>query len=130
MDRAMRTSTRVSVVAVLGAALLAVATAAQAHVEASPEKVKAETTAVISFHVPHGCAGSPTTSITIRLPLGVGTATPIAKVGWRTSLNGRVITFGGGSLPANTGSVFSIRATMPATSATLAFPTKIGRAHV
>ena len=113
------------VVIVTGFAVIStiVGAAAQAHVEASPTKVKAGTVAVISFNVPHGCAGSPTTKLAIKIPTGLANATAVAKKGWTSSVAGGVITFAGGSIPPKTVSIFKIKATTPTAATTLVFPT-------
>jgi uncharacterized protein YcnI len=62
--------------------LLAGATAAGAHVTANPAESPAGGFAVISFAVPHGCDGSPTTAIAIEIPEGVTSVKPTVVAGW------------------------------------------------
>lgn len=123
MNRRFSRSKRAVSIASATFALLMVGTAAEAHVEASPTKVKAGTSAVISFSVPHGCSGSATTKLAIKLPTGVVSPAAISKKGWTSSVVGGVITFSGGTLPATTVAVFKIKATMPTAPGVLVFPT-------
>ena len=69
----------------LGAgALLALAGAlpASAHVGVTASTTAAGSTALLSFNVPHGCDGSPTTVISIELPESIIAATPTVVAGW------------------------------------------------
>jgi uncharacterized protein YcnI len=65
-----------------GGLLLATATAASAHVTASPSATPAGGYTVITFAVPHGCDGSPTTAIAIQMPEGVTSVKPTVVPGW------------------------------------------------
>jgi uncharacterized protein YcnI len=72
-----RTLTRLSVVPAATAALaLALATPAGAHVGATVSDASAGAFAVATFSVPHGCEGSPTTTIEIQVPESVLSVTP------------------------------------------------------
>ncbi len=83
-----RTTTRTAALrwagAGLGAAALAVAlpTAASAHVGMTADSAAAGSYAVLTFAVPHGCDGAPTTRIAVRLPVGLHTVTPTVNPGW------------------------------------------------
>lgn len=123
VERRMKRMRSFGVVVALAAGLAALPGVAFAHVEASPTKVKVGVTTMIGFTVPHGCAGSPTTRLAIKLPAGVRGATGVAKKGWNVKTSGGVVIFAGGSLAAKTTSVFRIKASMPATPGTLEFPT-------
>jgi periplasmic copper chaperone A len=73
----------------IGAAVavaLAVPTAAQAHVTASPETLPASGYAKIDLGVPHGCEDSPTTSLRVQMPPEVQSATPQVVPGWKISV--------------------------------------------
>lgn len=68
-----------------GAAVLVVAGAlpAAAHVTVSPDTTDAGAYALLTFAVPHGCDGSPTTKVTINLPdEGIGPVTPSVNPNW------------------------------------------------
>jgi uncharacterized protein YcnI len=62
----------------LGTAALALSipAAAQAHVTATASDTAAGDYTVVTFSVPHGCDGSPTTKIAIQLPEGIDAVTP------------------------------------------------------
>jgi len=62
--------------------VLAAPGVALAHVSASPDTTVAGATSVVSFVVPHGCDGSPTTRISIEVPAQLSTVTPVYKTGW------------------------------------------------
>ena len=57
-----------------------------AHVGANPGTAPAGQSSLIAFGVGHGCEGSPTTSVSIRIPAGVTSAKPRPKAGWRLSI--------------------------------------------
>jgi uncharacterized protein YcnI len=67
------------------AALAAIGTAT-AHVGTDPPTARAGATSIIGFVVGHGCEGSPTTSVSIRIPAGVTAAKPRPKPGWKLSI--------------------------------------------
>lgn len=80
MSAARRPSTRAltRAAAATGAAgllTLGVAGAASAHVSVTPAGTAAGSYTVLTFSVPHGCDGSPTTSVAIQLPDGINTVT-------------------------------------------------------
>jgi uncharacterized protein YcnI len=64
-----------------GAALIA-APAAAAHVTANPSTAPGGSVSKIQFQVGHGCEGSPTTTVTVRIPAGVGNVKPEVEPGW------------------------------------------------
>lgn len=57
-------------------------TAAQAHVVFEEPAALAGSSYRAAFRVGHGCAGSPTTGITVFIPAGVRGAKPMPKAGW------------------------------------------------
>lgn len=59
--------------------------AAQAHVVLEEPAALAGSSYRAAFRVSHGCAGSPTTGITVHLPAGVRGARPMPKAGWTLS---------------------------------------------
>lgn len=61
---------------------LAVPLAASAHVEVGPTTAPAGSTTPLTFAFHHGCDDSPTTSLKITIPDGVGNATPVYEGGW------------------------------------------------
>jgi periplasmic copper chaperone A len=68
-----------------GAALVA-APAAGAHVTTNPSTAPAGGVLKVQFQVPHGCEGSPTTSVSVRMPAGVGSVKPEVEPGWQISV--------------------------------------------
>jgi uncharacterized protein YcnI len=131
------------VITAVGAVALAVAGIAGAHVGTTPDEAPAGQTSVIGFTIGHGCDGSPTRSVTIRVPAGVTSAKPRPKPGWRTTIlrgtlpqpvedfSGNTLTKGvlavtwsGGNLPDAWYDTFELRLGMPNTPGkTLYFPT-------
>ena len=61
---------------------LVVPAAASAHVTVSPTESPAEGYAMLEFVVPHGCEESPTTSVAVKMPPQVISATPGVVPGW------------------------------------------------
>jgi uncharacterized protein YcnI len=76
--------------------LLAVAVplAASAHVEIGPDAAPAGDTTPLTFSFPHGCNDSPTASLTVTIPEGVGNVTPVYEGGWTIQR-----TLGGNGVP-------------------------------
>lgn len=124
------------------AALTSIGVAA-AHVGTDPGTAAAGQSATIGFGIGHGCEGSPTTSVSIRIPAGVSSAKPVPKPGWRISITrGKLpqpvkdfagntvtrgvlaVTWSGGRLLDAHFDTFQLRLRMPNTPGkTLYFPT-------
>ncbi|RLP73205.1 DUF1775 domain-containing protein [Mycetocola tolaasinivorans] len=70
--------------AVLAGAFLAVAAplAASAHVSVKPSDTAAGSYSLLTFSVPHGCEGSPTTTIKITIPEEITGVTPTVNPNW------------------------------------------------
>jgi uncharacterized protein YcnI len=64
------------------AAMLLAAAPAFAHVELETDKAPANSSFKLVFMVPHGCAGSATVGLRVRIPEGVIRAKPMPKYGW------------------------------------------------
>jgi uncharacterized protein YcnI len=94
-----------------------------AHIDPDPAAVEAGTAATVAFGVEHGCLESPTIALDIELPEQLTDVAPVAKPGWDATIEGRVLTFSGGPLDADTADSFSITFTAPTTPGTLLFPT-------
>ncbi len=71
-----KTLRRLAVVPAAGVIALAVAGPASAHVTVTPSTTAAGAYSVLTFSVPHGCDGSATTKLSIKLPDDVIEATP------------------------------------------------------
>jgi uncharacterized protein YcnI len=111
---------------------LAVVGAATAHVYPAVAKAPAGASTIVPFVVPHGCEGSPTRSVSIRIAAGVTSARPQAKPGWRLTIKrGRLpqpvkdfegntvtrgvleVTWSGGNLPDSQFDTFHVLLGMP-----------------
>ncbi|MFB9313513.1 DUF1775 domain-containing protein [Nocardioides plantarum] len=79
MSSARRTPTRpltriAAATGAAGALTLLAAGAASAHVSVTPSDTAAGSYTLLTFSVPHGCDGSPTTKVAIQLPDGINEA--------------------------------------------------------
>lgn len=105
-------------IAALGAAIVAPA-AAWAHVGVSPTSAPAGKPLVFEVSIPHGCGGSPTTGVALRLPDGVVEAAPVASGAWSAEVapgddGALVATWTGGSIPDAEVAVFALEMALPA----------------
>ncbi|MFC7624203.1 YcnI family protein [Microlunatus sp. GCM10028923] len=66
--------------------LLLGATPASAHVSVSTARAVAGEYAVLTFAVPHGCEGSPTTKIAIKIPEVITTTKPTVVADWKAEV--------------------------------------------
>jgi uncharacterized protein YcnI len=66
----------------LVATIVAAATPALAHVTLETQEARAGASFKAVVRVPHGCAGSATTAIRVRIPDGVIAVKPMPKSGW------------------------------------------------
>src|SRR5476651_2419916 len=82
--------------------------AAMAHVVAQPNTAIAGASFTAGFLVSHGCDGSPTTALRIKLPEGVTAARPLAEVAGE-------IAWRGGPLPSKSHETFGIALKLPNT---------------
>ncbi|MGE0309695.1 MAG: DUF1775 domain-containing protein, partial [Acidimicrobiia bacterium] len=113
-------------VIIAGAALVApvlLAVPAWAHVDPDPPSAQAGSQLSVGFTVRHGCDGSPTVQLDMRLPDGVADPVPEPPAGWSGSVAGNVVTFTGGPLAATEELTFRVRMTLPPTpDTTIYFP--------
>jgi periplasmic copper chaperone A len=128
--------------AITAVAALGAVAAAGAHVTPSPGSAAAGSFQLVAFQVGHGCEGSPTKSVTVRIPAGVIYAKPQVKPGWRISLKkGKLpepgtlfgskvttgvlsVTWSGGTLPDSYYDTFNIYLMVPNKAGkTIYFPT-------
>ncbi|TXH38129.1 MAG: DUF1775 domain-containing protein [Rhodospirillaceae bacterium] len=102
-----------------------------AHVTLETTAAPAGSTYKAILRVPHGCAGSPTTSIRVQIPEGVRQAKPMPKAGWTLTVKKHKlaqpydwygtkveedvseIDWSGGNLPDAFYDEFIFRATLP-----------------
>ncbi|MEN3109767.1 YcnI family protein [Uliginosibacterium paludis] len=112
---------------------------AQAHVTLEQSTATAGSPYKAVFRVGHGCAGSPTTGITVFLPPGFTDAKPMPKPGWQLGIQrepltvpytshgntvsdrAAVIHWEGGRLADAEYDEFVLRGTLPATTGKLYF---------
>lgn len=90
-----------------------VPTKAFAHIDPDPTEAQAGSEQSVGFTVQHGCDGSPTVQLDMRLPEGATNATPEAPAGWSGTVDGNVVTFDGGPLPDDQEMTFRVRLTLP-----------------
>ncbi len=93
---------RATAVAFAGLALMPAL--ARAHSTADPSEGTAGGYLRSAFRVTHGCKGSATTAVTIRLPEGVLSAKPMPKAGWTIEIRTRPL-----ETPVDSGHGFKIR---------------------
>lgn len=114
----------------VAAAVLAVVVGARpaaAHIDPDPSEAPAGSVQSIGFTVEHGCDGSPTVRLDMRLPEGVRDPVPEPPAGWTGTVaetsDGVVVTFEGGPLPDDVEGTFRVQMLLPrAEGATLYFP--------
>lgn len=113
-------------VIIVGATLVThvlLAVPAWAHVDPDPPLAQAGGQLSVGFTVLHGCDGSPTIQLDMRLPDGVVEPDPEPPAGWSGSVAGNVVTFTGGPLAATEELTFRVRMTLPPTpDTTIYFP--------
>jgi len=113
--------------AACSAALLAVAGPVSAHVDPNPTEAQAGSRLTVGFTVEHGCDGSPTVQLDMRLPEGVTDAVPEPVPGWDESIEtvdgDTIVTFAGGPLADDVEGTFDVTITLPPTpDTTIVFP--------
>ncbi len=81
------------VTAASAALMVAGAGAASAHVSVTTDNAAAGSSAVLAFSMAHGCDGSPTTKVAIKMPMGVNSVAPTVNPGWTvTKINEKLAT--------------------------------------
>ncbi len=101
-----------------------------AHIDPDPTEAQAGSTLAVGFTVEHGCDGSPTVQLDMRLPDGVTNAEPEPTEGWEGSIDGDVVTFTGGPLADDVEGTFSVLMTLPPTPDTTIFFPFVQRCEV
>ena len=77
-----RTLTSAAAAAGTAALLLTAASGASAHVGVTPDKTAANSYALLTFGIPHGCEESGTTKVAITLPAELNDAQPTVNPNW------------------------------------------------
>ena len=113
--------------AVTSTVLLTVGGVASAHIDPDPAEAQAGSRLTVGLTVEHGCAGSPTVQLDMRLPEGVTDAVPEPVDSWAGSVDtvdgDTIVTFEGGSLADDVEGTFSVTMTLPPTpDTTIYFP--------
>ena len=65
---------------------LSLAATVDAHVTVEPKEAKAGSYAKLTFRVPHGCDGSPTKKITVKIPEGFLLVKPQVHHNWKIEI--------------------------------------------
>jgi periplasmic copper chaperone A len=97
----------------MAAAMLA-ATSAHAHISLEQREFAAGSYQKLVFRVGHGCNGSPTVAVNIRLPDGFAPMRPMLKNGWSIERTPDSLTWRGGPLPDDFYEEFVMFGKMPA----------------
>jgi uncharacterized protein YcnI len=113
--------------AVVSAAVLAIGGVASAHIDPDPTEAQAGSRLTVGFTVEHGCEGSPTVQLDMRLPEGVTDPAAEPVDGWDGSIEtvegDVIVTFAGGPLADDVEGTFSVTMTLPPTpDTTIYFP--------
>lgn len=95
------------------AAALLPALPASAHLEPDPGQAPPGTKVTIAFVVQHGCVGSATTKLEMKLPAGISAVRIVPKAGWKGSIAKGIATWSGGPLPSAQPSRFPLEFVTP-----------------
>jgi uncharacterized protein YcnI len=105
----------------LGVAVALVSAPSIAHVGLRPTQAAAGSEQTLAFLIEHGCSGSPTIRVRVRLPEGVEDARALPKEGWKESASrsnaastrvDEVLWFGG-KLAVDKSTEFSVAVRLP-----------------
>lgn len=96
-------------------AVLLLGASASAHIDPDPTEAQAGSVVSVGFTVEHGCDGSPTVQLDMRLPDGVTSPSPEPLDGWTGSIDSNIVTFVGGPLPDDQALTFRVTVTLPPT---------------
>jgi len=86
--------------------------AAGAHVEMTPSTTPAGKPVDLSFEIPHGCDGAPTTSLVVQIPKAAADSAATAIAGWKAETGPTTMTWTGGPLPDHETKDFPFRTTV------------------
>ncbi len=114
--------------------VLAIAGPASAHIDPDPDQAQAGSRLSVGFTVEHGCEGSPTTQLDMRLPAGVTDPVPDDTEGWSGSVDtvdgDTIVTFAGGPLADDVEGTFAVTMTLPPTTDTTVYFPFVQRCEV
>ena len=108
-------------------ALMTFGGVASAHIDPDPAEAQAGSRVTVGFTVEHGCEGSATVQLDMRLPAGVTDPVTEPIDGWEGSIDtvddDTIVTFVGGPLDDDVEGTFSVTMTLPPTpDTTIYFP--------
>ncbi len=113
-----------AVMSVPGVLVLGLAAPASAHATLTATTTSAGAEAVLRLSIEHGCDGSPTTAVAVRLPEGIADAAPTSDPRWEAAIEGETVVFRAKRpLPDGQPVTAELTATLPETPGTLVFPT-------
>lgn len=113
-----------AVVSLPAALVLALASPASAHATLTATTTSAGAEAVVRLTIEHGCDGSPTTAVAVRLPDGIADAVPASDPRWEAATEGDTVVFRAKRpLPDGQPVTAELTVTLPETPGTLVFPT-------
>jgi uncharacterized protein YcnI len=112
---------------VVSLAVLAFGGVVSAHIDPDPPEAQAGSRIAVGFTVEHGCEGSATVQLDMRLPVGVTDPVTEPIDGWEGSIDlvddDTIVTFVGGPLDDDVEGTFSVTMTLPPTpDTTIYFP--------
>ncbi|HSP27877.1 MAG TPA: DUF1775 domain-containing protein [Ilumatobacteraceae bacterium] len=120
--------------ALASSGLLAVGVGVTAHIDPDPTQAQAGSRLTVGFTVEHGCEGSPTVQLDMRLPEGVTDPQPENVDGWEGSIDtvdgDTIVTFAGGPLADDVEGTFSVAMTLPPTPDTIIYFPFVQRCEV
>jgi uncharacterized protein YcnI len=120
--------------AALTAGVFAAGGVASAHIDPDPADAQAGSRLTVGFTVEHGCEGSPTVQLDMRLPEGVADPVTEPVDGWDGSIDtvdgDTIVTFAGGPLADDVEGTFSVTMTLPPTPDTTIFFPFVQRCEV
>lgn len=102
---------------------------ALAHIDPDPPEAPAGSQQSVGFTVEHGCGGSPTTQLDLRIPEGSSSVTPEPPAGWAASTADNVVTFTGGPLPDDAQLTFRVALVLPSSPGTTIYFPFVQRCH-
>jgi uncharacterized protein YcnI len=124
--RRVRRALRLAAIVLLPAAAAASAAPAHAHVTLQPGESVAGTTTTLQLAIEHGCDGSSTTALAVRIPDGVA-VTPLDDAQWEASENAgspATLTFRAVTpIPDGHAASVAFTADLPDEAGVLVFPT-------
>lgn len=103
--------------------VVVLAPSASAHIDPVPAEAQAGSDLSVGFTVEHGCDGSPTVRLDMRVPEGVTNPVAVPPAGWAGRVEGDVVIFEGGPQPDDQPLTFLVRMVLPTTpDTTIYFP--------